>query len=561
MFEPPRTGEVVLGRYRIEGPLGSGGMGIVLRATHLGLNQLVALKFMAPSAIEPEVATERFLREAQATFRLRSEHTVRVLDAGTLPNGAPVMVMELLEGQDLKAYLAQHGPLSAADAVEFAVQACDALAEAHTLGIVHRDLKARNLFVSRRVNGTLALKILDFGISKIADPEGGPLTMPDTALGSPRYMAPEQWQSASTVDARADIYALGAVTYEMLTGKIPLAGLPLQELIKRIAAGSIPSPRELRPDLPDALCRVVLKALRPHPDERYPTAVHFAAALRGATPTAMSAKPKPNFAQTAPTAVMDKDAIIARAMIASMGGIPGVSAPAPVTVAVPPPPPDTIEDIGEVSSTGPTASAVTAPAPAPAPAPHELMFEARTAVSAGNEPARPNAAFAATLQVAHAPVGLAEALQRQVPLPPPPAPAASVALPPPPPPLPAVPLPPPPAPPPTSVLSMGLRDSVHPVRMNATISAPLGPMPLPPPPAPMQAPVMRMQLASHAPAPAAAPAPPLAVAPVPWQPPVHPPLPPELQPKTGFPWWIVALLVVTLLALAAGVGVVALLRR
>ena len=210
-------------------------------------------------------------------------------------------------------------------------------------------------------------------------------------------------------------------------------------------------------------------------------------------------------------------------------------------------------------------------APAPAPAPHEFSFEAKTAVSPGNEPARPSskAQFAATLQVAQMPTGMAEALHRQVPLPPPPAamplplpppPAAVVPLPLPPAPAAVVPLPPPPAPQPTSVLSMGLRDSVHPVRMNATISAPLGLMPLPPPPpAPMPAPVMRMQLSSQAPPPAPVPAP--AAAPVPWQPPVHPSLPPELQPKSGFPWWIVALLVVTLFALAAGVGVVALLRR
>ena len=557
MFAPPLTGEVVLGRYRVEGPLGSGGMGIVLRATHLGLNQPVALKFMAPSAIEPEVATERFLREAQATFRLRSEHTVRVLDAGTLPNGAPVMVMELLEGQDLKAYLAGHGPLSAADAVQFAVQACDALAEAHTLGIVHRDLKARNLFIARRVNGTLALKVLDFGISKIADPEGGPLTMPDTALGSPRYMAPEQWQSASTVDARADIYALGAVTYEMLTGKIPLAGLPLHELIKRIAAGSIPSPKELRPDLPDALCRVVLKALRPHPDERYPTAVHFAAALRGSIPTGVPVRPKPNFAQTAPTAVMERDALIARAIIASMGE------PAQAPTA-----PDTLEDMGEISSTtqnrGPSTRA-------PAPAPHEFSFEAKTAVSAGNEASLPKADFAATLQVAQAPAGMVEAYQNQLrpppaslplpppatmPLPPPPTmplpPPATMPLPPPP--AAAVPLPPPPAPPPTSVLSMGLRDSVHPSRMNATISAPLAPIPLPPAPGP----VVRMQhSSSHGP-----PAP--AAAPVAWQPPAAEPAVSPAQapePRAGFPWWVVALLGVIVLGFAGGAAVLVLLRR
>ena len=526
MFAPPRTGEVVLGRYRIEGPLGSGGMGIVLRATHLGLNQLVAMKFMAPSAIEPEIATERFLREAQATFRLRSEHTVRVLDAGTLPNGAPVMVMELLEGQDLKAYIAAHGPLGPAQAVSFAVEACDALAEAHTLGIVHRDLKARNLFIARRVNGTLTVKVLDFGISKIADTEGGPLTMPDTALGSPRYMAPEQWQSAATVDARADIYALGAVTYEMLTGKIPLAGLPLEELIKRIAAGSIPSPKELRPDLPDALCRVVLKALRPYPDERYPTAVHFAAALKEASPAmGMPARPKPNFAHTAPTAIVDAALLMAQARIAAAMGAP----PAPAST----------DDALPSTQDAPISTTLTGPVPA-----HEYQFDEKTAVSAGSEPVY-TGDLSSTLQVAQVPAGFVANLQNRVQVPPAPMPPA----------------PPPAAPPPSSVLAMGLRDSVSPGHMNATIAMQMSPQPLPPPPAPtpMQPsyppPPMHHSSSYGPPPPAQGPS---------WQPPapVYPSMPPAPQPeKSGFPWLLVGMMVVILLGFAAGLTTLLLLRR
>ena len=363
-------------------------MGVVMRATHMGLNQPVALKFLTSNAnVDPAVAAERFLREARATFRLRSENTVRMLDAGTLPSGAPVMVMELLEGMDLKALIAERGPLPAVEAVQYAIQICDALGEAHALGVVHRDLKARNVFVTKRSDGSPCVKVLDFGISKVADEGDGPLTAPDMALGSPRYMAPEQWQSAATVDARADIYALGTVIYEMLTGRIPLAGLPLEELIKRIAAGAIPSPRELRPDLSEPLCRVVLKALRPHPDERYPTAAHFAAALRDAVPVGAGGhKPKLNFAMTAPTAVMNHEALLAQQRIAQMGA----PSQAPVTPA-----PSTDET--PLSSTLDEAPAAT---------PVDISFDDKTAVSEqGPAPqAPPPKVFGATMNSAAQPI-------------------------------------------------------------------------------------------------------------------------------------------------------------
>jgi serine/threonine-protein kinase len=488
MGELPRPGEVVLGRYRVEAPLASGGMGVVVRATHLGLNQPVALKFITPSLLDPAVAAERFLREARATFRLRSEFTVRVLDAGTLPNGAPVMVMELLEGMDLKRLIGERGPLPQSEAVLYAVQICEALGEAHALGIVHRDLKARNVFITKRVDGSPSVKVLDFGISKIADEGDGPLTAPDVALGSPRYMAPEQWQSAATVDARADIYALGAVVYEMLTGKIPLAGLPLEELIKRIAAGAIPSPRELRPDLSEPLARVVLKALRPHPDERFPTASHFAAALRGAVPAGgTDARPKPNFAMTAPTAVMNKEVMLARARIAAMPT--GANAPV-ASEAVPStdenPLSSTADDMPPLSSTVDEAPAALATVDERSRVP---SFDDKTAVS---KPDAPGVAaqkpLAATLPAASAPVVdqiLAQhraKMAAQAPAAPtrsyspPGMPVAAPVAPPMPPsayaPAPRTsPLPPaPPAPPP--LMSMGVRNSAPPNMATVQSSAP-----------------------------------------------------------------------------------------
>ncbi|HSQ64327.1 MAG TPA: serine/threonine-protein kinase, partial [Polyangiaceae bacterium] len=306
----------VAGKYRIERPLGSGGMGVVVCATHLQLNQLVALKFLVDSALDAHVAGERFLREARATFRLRSEHTVRAMDVGTLSNGQPFIVMELLEGMDFKQLVAERGPLPPQEAVLYLLQVCSALQEAHAVGIIHRDLKARNLFLTRRVDGAPCVKVLDFGISKLGEDEA-PLTLPDVGMGSPRYMAPEQWSSAATVDARADIYAAGAVLYELLTGQLPLGGMALAEVIKRLRAGAIPSPKDIRPELPDALCRALMKALRPHPEERYPTAMHFAQALREAMPEAETrALPKPVMAMTMPTAVISPEVMRARAQLA-----------------------------------------------------------------------------------------------------------------------------------------------------------------------------------------------------------------------------------------------------
>jgi serine/threonine-protein kinase len=315
---PVRHGEILLGKYRVEAIIGSGGMGLVVRATHLQLDQPVALKFLrlqAPSAAEAAVASDRFLREDRATFRLRSEHVVRLLDLGALPDGTAFIVMELLVGTDLRTVLNSRGSLPPREAVDYALQISLALEEAHAHGIVHRDLKPRNIFLADRVDGTKILKVLDFGISKVnSESDMDPLTDPNMALGSPRYMAPEQWLSSATVDARADLFALGMVIYELLTGQVALAGMPLGELIRRLSAGAIPSPRELRADLPEPLCRVVLKALRPHPDERYPTIRHFAQALREALPAQVDGRPRPAMSATAPTAVIKPSSELARTL-------------------------------------------------------------------------------------------------------------------------------------------------------------------------------------------------------------------------------------------------------
>ena len=303
---PVQVGDVVAGKYRVERTLGRGGIGVVVAAHHLALDELVALKFIGLNLASEREVVQRLLREARATFRLRSKHTVRVLDADELPSGAVYIVMELLEGRDLRHELAERGPLPEEEVVSYVLQACDALEEAHGLGIVHRDLKPHNLFLARERRGPPVVKVLDFGMSKV-DPtlfEGGPLTLPETALGTPRYMAPEQWRSAATVDHRADIWALGVVMYELLTGKVPLQGMPLGERQARLLAGAIPSPSAMHPHVSEETAKVILRCLKADPMSRWRSVAHLATALRDACPTTTRQVEREEVTHTAVTAVV-----------------------------------------------------------------------------------------------------------------------------------------------------------------------------------------------------------------------------------------------------------------
>src|SRR6185295_14100120 len=182
-------GTVLLGKYRIDELIGTGGMGNVVRASHLYLHQAVAIKILLPQMSEDPSTVARFLREAQASVKLRSEHSARVVDVGTAPDGTPFMVMEFLDGSDLHQILRHHGRQPPAVAVDLMLQACEGIAEAHALGIIHRDIKPSNFFITRRPDGSPLLKILDFGISKT--PVGyDELTGTQTILGTPSYMAP-----------------------------------------------------------------------------------------------------------------------------------------------------------------------------------------------------------------------------------------------------------------------------------------------------------------------------------------------------------------------------------
>lgn len=276
-------GDVLAGKFRVDRVLGVGGMGVVVAAHHLQLDEKVALKFLRPEALTNAQAVARFDREARAAVKIKSEHVARVIDVGKLDNGAPYMVMEFLEGGDLCAWLAQRGALPVEQAVEFVLQACEAIAEAHGLGIVHRDLKPANLFCIRRPDGLLSIKVLDFGISKVTNPgDSGPsmqLTKTQAVMGSPYYMSPEQMASAKDVDARTDIWALGTILYELVSRRVPFEGTTLPELVLKIVGSAPPPLRELRPEVPEALEAVILRCLEKDRANRFPNVAELAVAL------------------------------------------------------------------------------------------------------------------------------------------------------------------------------------------------------------------------------------------------------------------------------------------
>ncbi len=279
---PVTEGQILAGKYRVEKVLGSGGMGVVVAAWHLELEQRVAVKFLHPLALERADTAERFRREARSAAKIRSEHVARVIDVGIMEGGVPYMVMEYLEGHDISDEMQKHGMLPIADAIDFVLQAIEALAEAHAAGIVHRDLKPANLFIAHRADGTRIVKVLDFGISKSllgASVAELSLTRTSTLIGSPLYMSPEQMRSAKDVDTRTDIWSLGVILYEMITGQPPYSGDSIPALCASLLSDTPTSMRAIRAEVPPELEDAVMRCLAKDRSERFPTVSELARAL------------------------------------------------------------------------------------------------------------------------------------------------------------------------------------------------------------------------------------------------------------------------------------------
>jgi serine/threonine protein kinase len=279
---PPIPGDLIAGKYRLEGLLGRGGMGVVFAARHELLQQPVAIKFLGPSITHTAASIARFFNEARATARIQNDHVCRVLDFGVLPSGSPYLVMERLEGQDLSRVIATGGPMPITRAIDYCLQALEAVAEAHALGIVHRDLKPANLFVARRPDGSTRIKVLDFGVSKIASTEPAiSITTTAAPLGSPAYMSPEQVRDPKSVDRRTDLWSMGVILYEMLAGRSPFVGPSLGEIYSEILEREIPPLRSRRPDVPPEVEQALASCLRRDRGERPPDAAALAAQLVG----------------------------------------------------------------------------------------------------------------------------------------------------------------------------------------------------------------------------------------------------------------------------------------
>lgn len=278
---PVGPGVVLAGKYRVERVLGQGGMGVVVAATQLDLGRLVALKFLLRSTTAGAEEVTRFLREARIVGRLRSEHVAGVYELGQLENGAPYMAMEYLEGMDLTRLLSEQGPLHFSEAAAFVRQACEAVGEAHSHGVVHRDLKPANLFRTTRPNGAALIKVLDFGISKSTAVTAAEQSMTKTTavLGSPYYMSPEQLVRPKTLDLRTDVWSLGVILHELVTGKVPFDGETLADLALNIHHQQLPLIASLNPEVPAAYQAVVTRCLQKDRELRFASVLELSAAL------------------------------------------------------------------------------------------------------------------------------------------------------------------------------------------------------------------------------------------------------------------------------------------
>ena len=273
-------GRLIGDRYLIGRVIGEGGMGVVYSARHVGLDVPVAFKVIRPDLKNDPEFVQRFLHEARAAASLKGEHIAHVHDVGQLESGEPYLVMEHLEGMGLESFVRERGLLPESEAVKLVREACAGLGEAHAMMLVHRDIKLANLFLVRRTDGSSLLKVLDFGISKHFSSSARGLTNPERSLGSPWYMSPEQMMNASEVDQRTDVWSLGVVLFELLTGEHPFDGDTVPEVCGKVLTAPAPPLRKWKADADAKLEAVVSWCLEKDPENRCPNVTVLSAALQ-----------------------------------------------------------------------------------------------------------------------------------------------------------------------------------------------------------------------------------------------------------------------------------------
>ena len=430
-------GATLAGKYRLGAVLGSGAMGVVVEARHLVLNQRVAIKFLVSERIDRPDAVHRFVQEARAAVQIQSEHVVRVLDVAVMDGGPPYIVMERLDGRDLATWLREEGPLPLGQAVDFVLQACEAIAESHRLGIIHRDLKPANLFAVDRADGPPLIKVLDFGISKTTrlvpitlDVEGGTLesahvTQAQTILGSPFHMSPEQMEATTDVDGRTDIWAFGVTLFELLTGRPPFTGSSLVQVYSRMAARDSSVWRAQLGAFPAEFVAIVARCLEWDRSSRYATVVDLARdlALFGSSQASVSLASvvrianRPDLSESNPGLVKALGAAPARAPVLPpvVRSLAGAVIAGFVGSAI----------FVQASRSQPFLGARTASPPAAESAVRPAIAERAAPSSAPAEPAEPIEAVAPAIERGHAPATGATALPRSDdwPSPPPRSPA------------------------------------------------------------------------------------------------------------------------------------------
>lgn len=336
--DDPLIGRLVDGKYRVHGVIGRGGMGAVYRAEHERIGRAVALKVLLRGHGRGSASERRLYREARIAGALGHPNIVRIDDIGQLEDGAPFIVMELLEGESLATRIDREGPLPMEPLLAIVRQVLSALAAAHAKGVVHRDLKPDNVFLTKRADGTEIAKLLDFGVSKNVLLDETQLTRTGLVVGTPYYLSPEQARGRA-VDGRTDVWAAGVLLYEGLTGHMPFEAQTYESLLARILEAPPVPPSIVRSAVPEVLDEIITRALAKSPDDRFDGAAEMDAALAAALPAVRAVPPEPRTSGVMPRRTGRT------APLGSMGG--GGASPAPS-----PEPADAIEP-GDISATWP----------------------------------------------------------------------------------------------------------------------------------------------------------------------------------------------------------------